>query len=208
MLIGIGAHKTLWIKFALCALLLSPLAYLIGAASTDSLGPNPAEALIRSTGDWALRALCLTLTVTPARVLFGIPTLARYRRLTGLIAYTYAVSHLLCYAWLDMGFSPNEVVSDILKRPFILVGFMAWALLSALAATSTDRAILRLGARNWKRLHRSVYVASVLVILHFFWMRAGKQDFAEVLVYSCVIGLLMAWRAYHALRLVRDKQKR
>lgn len=208
MLIGIGAHKTPWIKFALCALLLSPLAYLIGAALTDSLGANPAETLIRSTGDWALRTLCLTLTITPARVLLGMPTLARYRRLTGLIAYTYAVFHLLCYVWFDMGFSLNEVVTDIIKRPFILVGFLAWLLLSTLAATSADRVIRRLGARNWKRLHRGVYVASALVILHFFWMRAGKQDFAEVLVYGCGMGLLLAWRAYHALGLLRDKQKR
>ena len=179
----------------LCAL---PVLWLFLAAFQDRLGPNPAEALIRGTGDWTLRALCLVLAVTPLRVITRTPALARFRRLLGLNVFAYATLHLLCYAWLDMGLELSDIAKDIAKRPFILVGFAATVLLLLLAATSFQRAQRWLGAKRWQALHRAVYAVAVLAILHFYWMRAGKQDFAEVAVYAAVLGLLLGWRVWHA----------
>jgi len=187
-------------KPLLFAAALGPLAWLVYAAVTNALGPNPAEALIRATGDWTLRLLCLTLAVTPLREGLGLPALARFRRLLGLFTFFYAVLHFLCYAWLDMGFDPAAIAKDIPKRPFALVGFAALMLLVPLAATSFNRAIKALGAARWQRLHRAVYAVAGLVILHFFWMRAGKQDFAEVAVYAAILAALLGWRVWRRLR--------
>ncbi len=168
-------------------LCLLPLAWLVYAAAFDHLGANPAEALIRSLGDWTLRLLCLTLAVTPLRQMLGLPALARFRRMLGLFVYFYVVLHLLSYSWFDMGFDWGEIARDMAKRPFILVGMCAFALLLLLAATSFNRAIRWLGARRWQQLHRSVYLIALLALLHFFWMRAGKNDFAEVAVYAAIL---------------------
>ncbi|MGD9834679.1 MAG: sulfite oxidase heme-binding subunit YedZ [Piscinibacter sp.] len=177
--------------FALCLL---PFAWLFYAAAANQLGANPAEALIRSTGDWTLRFLCLVLAVTPLRVWTKQPALARFRRMIGLFAFFYAVLHFLAYAWLDMGLDLAAIARDIPKRPFALVGFLALLLLVPLAATSFNRAIKALGAARWQALHRLVYGIALLAILHFFWMRAGKNDFAEVAVYAAVIAALLGWR--------------
>jgi sulfoxide reductase heme-binding subunit YedZ len=164
----------------------------------DALGANPAEYLIRATGDWTLRLLCVTLAVTPLRVMLGLPELAKLRRMLGLFTYFYAVLHVLCYSWLDMGFEWGDIAADIAKRPFILVGFSAFVLLTPLALTSFNRAIRWLGAKRWQWLHRLVYAVAVLAVLHFFWMRAGKSNFAEVFVYASVILVLLAWRVVHS----------
>lgn len=174
---------------------LLPLAWLVLGAATDQLGANPAEHLIRATGDWTLRGLCLALAVTPLRVLSATPQLARFRRDLGLLTYLYAVLHLLCYSGFDMGLDLVEIVRDIAKRPFILVGFSGFVLLTPLAATSFNRAIRALGAARWQRLHRLVYAIAGLALLHFFWMRAGKHNFAEVAVYAAILALLLGWRA-------------
>ncbi|MFN4359370.1 MAG: sulfite oxidase heme-binding subunit YedZ [Hylemonella sp.] len=175
---------------------LGPAAWLVYAAATAQLGANPAEALLRSTGDWTLRMLCVVLAVTPLRVSFRLPGLARLRRMLGLYVYFYAALHLLCYAWFDMGFDWQEIANDIPKRPFILFGFTAFVLLTLLAATSWNRAIRWLGGPRWQALHRLVYAVAVLAVLHFFWMRAGKNDFAEVYVYAAVLGSMLAWRPW------------
>ncbi|HWI84587.1 protein-methionine-sulfoxide reductase heme-binding subunit MsrQ, partial [Ramlibacter sp.] len=154
----------------------------------------------RSLGDWALRFLCLTLAVTPLRVLTATPALARFRRMLGLFMYFYAALHLLAYSWFDMGFDPAEIASDIPKRPFILVGFTAFLLLTPLAATSFNRAVKALGARRWQALHRLVYVVAGLAILHFFWMRAAKHNFAEVALYAAILSVLLGWRVGQALK--------
>lgn len=179
------------VLFVACLL---PFAWLLYGALASRLGANPAEALIRSTGDWTLRFLCLVLAVTPLRVLTQQPALARFRRMLGLFVFFYAVLHFLAYAWLDMGLDPATIARDIPKRPFALVGFLALLLLVPLAATSFNRAIKALGAARWQALHRLVYAIAVLALLHFFWMRAGKNDFAEVAVYAAVIGTLLVWR--------------
>ena len=185
-----AAKPLVWL---LCLL---PLAWLVYGAASNNLGANPAEALIRATGDWALRFLCLVLAVTPLRVIAGLPTLARFRRLLGLFMYAYLWLHLLSYAWFDMGLELTDIARDIVKRPFILVGFSAFVLLTPLALTSFNRAIKALGARRWQLLHRSVYRGAGLAVLHFFWMRAGKNDFAEVLVYAAILGVLLGWRLW------------
>ena len=177
--------------FVLCLL---PLAWLVFGAINDQLGANPAEALIRSLGDWTLRFLCLTLAVTPLRVRTRTPQLARYRRMLGLFTFFYACLHLLAYGWLDMGLDVADIGRDILKRPFILVGFACWLLLLPLAATSFNRAVRWLGGRQWQALHRLVYVIAPLALLHFFWMKSGKNDFAEVAVYALVIATLLLER--------------
>jgi sulfoxide reductase heme-binding subunit YedZ len=181
-----------------------PLAALVGGALTDRLGANPAEYLIRTTGDWTLRFLCLVLAVTPLRVISGAPALARFRRMLGLFVYFYGALHVLSYSGFDFGFDWGDILKDIGKRPFILVGFCAFALLTPLAATSFNRAIRILGAARWQALHRLVYGVAVLAILHFFWMRAGKNNFAEVLVYAAILAALLGWRW---LRFIRKNAK-
>ena len=179
---------------------LLPFAWLFYAALTGNLGANPAEYLIRSTGDWTLRFLCITLAVTPVRVLFKLPTLQRFRRMVGLFTYFYVVLHLLSYSWFDQGFDVAEIAKDIAKRPFILVGFAAFLLLTPLAATSFNRAVKAMGAKRWQALHKLVYVIAPLAILHFFWMRAAKNNFAEVAVYAAILAVLLGWRLREFLR--------
>jgi methionine sulfoxide reductase heme-binding subunit len=187
-------------KPLLFALALLPFAWLFYGAATNNLGANPAEYLERSLGDWTLRFLCLTLAVTPLRVISGTPALARFRRMLGLFVYFYAVLHLLAYSWFDMGFDVADIIKDIPKRPFILVGFSAFVLLTPLAATSFNRAVKAMGARRWQALHRLVYLIAGLAILHFFWMRAGKNNFAEVAVYAAILATLLGWRVVQWLR--------
>ena len=187
-----SAKPALWL---LCVL---PFVWLVWGAANDALGANPAEYLIRATGDWTLRLLCITLAVSPLRVMLGLPELAKLRRMFGLFTYFYVVLHLLCYSWLDMGFEWGDIATDIAKRPFILVGFSAFVLLTPLALTSFNRAIRWLGAKRWQWLHRLVYAVAVLAVLHFFWMRAGKSNFAEVFVYAVVLLVLLAWRMFHS----------
>ncbi len=179
---------------------LMPFLWLFLQAATDGLGANPQEALIRSTGDWALRFMCITLAVTPLRVMAGWSAVARWRRMLGLFAFFYASVHLLSYAVFDMGLDAAEMVQDIVKRPFILVGTLTFLLLLPLAATSLNRAVRWLGARRWQRLHRLVYGAALTMLLHFFWMRAGKSDFVEVAAYAALVAFLLGWRAWRALR--------
>ena len=183
------------VAFVLCLL---PFAWLFYGALTDGLGANPTEHLIRSTGDWTLRFICIVLAVTPLRVITKTNALARFRRMLGLFAYFYVVIHLLSYSWFDMGFELQDIAKDIAKRPFILVGFSGFLLLTPLAATSFNRAIKALGAKRWQTLHRLVYLIACLGLLHFFWMRAGKNNFNEVFVYAAIIGVLLAWRVWNA----------
>ncbi len=181
-------------KPVLFVLALLPFCWLMYGAFANQLGANPAEYLVRATGDWTLRFLCLVLAVTPLRVISRTPALARFRRMLGLFVYFYAVLHLLCYSGFDMAFDLADIGRDIAKRPFILVGFTAFLLLTPLAATSFNRAIRSLGAVRWKALHKAVYAIAALAILHFFWMRAGKNNFGEVAVYTVSLSGLLGWR--------------
>ena len=192
------------VVFLLCLL---PFIWLFYGAFTNNLGANPAEYLIRATGDWTLRFLCIVLAVTPLRVLTSTPQLARFRRMLGLFVYFYVVLHLLSYSWFDMGFDVPDIAKDIAKRPFILVGFSAFVLLTPLAATSFNRAIKALGAKRWQMLHKLVYLIAGLGLLHFFWMRAGKNNFNEVFIYAAIIAVLLGWRVVNFLKKKRMQRR-
>ena len=175
-------------------LALAPLGYLLFAVLHDALGANPAEALLRATGLWTLRMLCVLLLVSPLREITGWTALARLRRMLGLFVFFYALVHFVAYVWLDQSGQWEDILLDIPKRPFILVGLLALMLLLPLALTSFNAAIRWLGAARWRNLHRAVYGIAVLAILHFFWMRAGKRNFDQVALYAAIVGLLLAWR--------------
>ena len=192
-------------KPLLFALSLIPFAYLLWGALSNNLGANPAEALMRSTGDWVLRFLCITLAITPLREWTGWSALARLRRMFGLFTYFYGVVHFLCYAWLDMNLDFGDILRDIPKRPFILVGTLAMLLMTPLAATSFNRAIRAMGAARWKTLHKAVYAIVLLGLLHYFWMRAAKQNFADWSIYAVIVTVLLGWRM-RKLRLYFNKK--
>lgn len=189
-----GGHR--WFKTVVLLLCAVPLASLLWGVFNDQLGANPAETLIRSLGDWTLRMLWLTLAITPLRQWFNWPLLARCRRGLGLWTFAYACLHLLAYAWLDMGLEWTEVLHDVAKRPFILVGMLTLAVLLPLALTSFNQAVRWLGSRRWLRLHKAVYAAALLALLHFYWMRSGKRLYTEVHVYALLLAVLLGWRVW------------
>jgi sulfoxide reductase heme-binding subunit YedZ len=184
-------------KWVLVLLSLVPFAYLCAGVYFDHLGPNPAEYLIRSSGDLTLRFLCITLLITPLRVITQWPEWLLFRRSLGLLTFFYACIHALCYSLLDMSWAWDEIAQDITKRPFIAVGVAALLLLTALAATSFNAAVKAMGAKRWRQLHRAVYGIAVLAILHFFWMRATKRNFDEVWLYAGILGVLLGFRLVH-----------
>lgn len=184
------------VKALLFALALLPFARLAVFTVTDRLGANPIEFITRNTGDWTLYFLCITLAVTPLRRLAKWNWLIRLRRMLGLFAFFYAVLHFTTFLWFDHFFDLNEMWKDVVKRPFITVGFIAFLLLIPLAATSTNAMVKRLGAKRWQWLHRAIYVIAPLGILHFWWMKAGKNDFAEPILMGTIVVLLLLMRVY------------
>jgi methionine sulfoxide reductase heme-binding subunit len=183
---------------------LYPLARIVLFGMTDRLGSNPIEFITRSTGLWTLVFLCITLAVTPLRRLTGVATFVRFRRMLGLYAFFYATLHFTTYLWFDKWFDVAEIVKDIGKRPFITVGFAAFLLLIALAVTS-PRAMVRKLGRRWQTLHRAIYAIGVLAILHFWWMKAGKNDLLLPKLYGAIMLALLGWRLIVWLRERRSK---
>ncbi len=179
---------------------LAPLARLVAGVAffPDSLGANPAEFITRSLGDWTLRFLLITLAVTPLRRLSGWHWLLRFRRMLGLYAFFYAVVHLSSYVAFDHAFDVAEIAKDIVKRPFITVGFTALVLTLPLALTSTDGMVKRLGAKRWIAVHRLVYVIAPLGVLHFWWM--VKRDVTEPAIYAAILGVLLGYRVVAKVR--------
>lgn len=186
------------IKAALFIACLYPLARLTVLGLTHGLGANPIEVITHTTGDWILILLCLTLSVTPLRKLSGWHWLARLRRTLGLFAFFYATLHFLTYIWLDQFFDPVEIAKDVLKRPFITVGFTCFLLLIPLAATSTDNMVRRLGGKSWQALHRFVYFIAVGGVVHFWWL--VKKDITQPEIYAFVLALLLGYRLAVYLR--------
>ncbi len=174
--------------FALC---LVPLALLLTGVVTDGLGANPVEAITHTTGDWTLRLLLATLAMTPLKRLVGQPWPIRFRRMLGLFAFFYACLHLLTYAWIDQGLDWQGVIEDLVKRPYITVGFTAFVLLVPLALTSTRAMMRRLG-RRWQTLHRAIYAIAILGVLHYLWL--VKADLREPLIYALVLAVLLLAR--------------
>jgi sulfoxide reductase heme-binding subunit YedZ len=154
---------------------------------------DPVEFITHGSGDWALYLLCATLAVTPLRRFTGWNWLVRLRRMLGLYTFFYASLHFLAFLWFDHFFDLAAMWRDVLKRPFITVGFIAFVLLVPLAATSTQAMIRRLG-RNWARLHKLIYAIAPLAILHYWWMKAGKHNFEQPIVWGCVVALLLGLR--------------
>ncbi len=188
-----GPRQLLWAKWMVFVLSLLPLVWLIALGLQDRLTANPIEFITRATGDWTLYFLCLTLTVTPLRRFTGINELIRFRRMLGLFTFFYASLHFLTFIWFDHFFDLAEMMRDVLKRPFIAMGFSTFLLLVPLALTSNDFMLRKLG-RRWSVLHRLIYLIAILAMLHFWWMRAGKNNFSEPLVMGAVIAVLLALR--------------
>jgi len=190
-----------WLAPAVFAAACLPLAKLAADAALHQLGANPIEAVARHLGDWTLNFLLITLSVTPLRRYTGWTWLVRLRRMLGLYAFFYACLHLASYVWLDQFFDWMEIAKDIVKRPFITVGFVAFTLLVPLAATSNGAMLRRLGGKRWQALHHSVYLIAVLGVLHYAWM--VKRDLALPLVYGGIAAVLLGLRA-----LWREQERR
>ena len=198
----VAAGGTNWIVPAKVAVFLGglyPLARIVLLGFTGGLGANPIEFITRSTGLWTLVFLCITLAVTPVRRLTGLNALLRFRRMLGLFAFFYVVLHFTTYVWFDKWFDVFAMLKDIVKRPFILVGFSAFVLLIPLAVTSPKAMVRKLG-RRWQTLHKLIYPIAVLAILHFWWMKAGKHDLILPKIYGSIVVVLLAWRVIVWLR--------
>jgi sulfoxide reductase heme-binding subunit YedZ len=186
------------IKWILFALALLPFLRLVAYTYLDKLGANPVEFITRNTGDWTLYFLCMTLAMTPLRKLLQWHWIIRLRRMLGLYVFFYAFLHFMTFLWFDHFFEFEEMWADVLKRPFITVGFSAFVLLIPLALTSSNGMIKRLGGKRWQLLHRLVYVIAPLAVLHYFWMKAGKNDFSQPYLFAVIVfsllGLRVFWR--------------
>jgi methionine sulfoxide reductase heme-binding subunit len=186
--------QIVWIKIGLFLLALMPLARLFWLGFHDDLSANPVEFVERSTGTWALVILLVTLSMTPIRLITGATWQIQLRRMMGLFMYFYACLHFTTYVWLDHWFFWDEIARDIVKHPYVLVGFSALVLATPLAITSNRAMMLKLGA-NWKRLHMLVYPIAILAVLHFWWL--VKKDIREPLMYALVLALLLGIRLYY-----------
>jgi sulfoxide reductase heme-binding subunit YedZ len=179
------------VVFVLALLPFVRIAWLI----VNQVPVEPVEFVTHGTGDWALYLLCATLAITPLRRFTGWNWLIRLRRMLGLYTFFYALMHFLTFLWADHDFDFGAMWKDVLKRPFITVGFIAFVLLLPLAATSTNAMIKRLG-RRWAQLHRLIYLIAPLAILHYWWMKAGKHNFEQPIVWGTVVAVLLGLRAY------------
>lgn len=168
-----------------------PALVLAGRFAIEGIGADPIKALTHTTGDWALRFLLVSLAVTPLRRFAGLRRIAPLRRTFGLAAFAYALAHLLVWSILDLGLEPAALVEDLTERPYVMAGMAAFAILAALAATSTHAAMKRLGKR-WTRLHRAVYAAALLALLHYFWLI--KADLVPAWIHAAILAVLLAAR--------------
>jgi methionine sulfoxide reductase heme-binding subunit len=181
-----------WTKAALFAICLVPFATLVWRALHSGLGANPVEFVQHATGDWTLRFLVFTLSITPLRKLLNLPDLIRFRRMLGLFAFFYVCLHFLTYIGPDQSFDLGGMWKDVQKRRFITVGFTAFVLLIPLALTSTAGWVRRLGGRRWQMLHRAIYVSAVCGVIHYYWL--VKSDVRKPLFYAALVAILLAWR--------------
>jgi sulfoxide reductase heme-binding subunit YedZ len=181
------------LKMVVFVLALVPLARIVLLAGDTA---NPLEFITHGTGDWTLYLLCITLAVTPVRRLSGLNWLLKLRRMLGLFAFFYATLHFITFVWFDHFFDLAAIWKDVRKRPFITVGFAAFVLLIPLAATSTNAMVRRLGAKRWQALHRLIYLIAPLGVLHYWWMKAAKNNIGKPLLFAVIVGLLLAVRLY------------
>lgn len=196
----LGRDAGRWVVWLLAFAPAAYLAWQLWRASSflpNALGREPVKGLEHATGDWTIRFLLATLAVTPLRQLTGWNWLAKYRRLFGLMTFAYASAHLATYAVLDLELDLGEVATEIVKRPYLVIGFLAWLLLVPLALTSTVGWIRRLGGQRWNALHRLTYAVVALALVHFWWSQ--KKDHSEPLAWAIGFALLFAWRWWRAL---------
>lgn len=182
------------LKITIFIVSLIPAVWLTIALLTDQLGANPIEAITRETGLWALRFLWLTLLITPLRTLTGWNALVTFRRMLGLYVFFYALLHMLLYLWLDQFFDINDIVKDIIKRPFITIGFFTFTALIPLVITSNNAMVKRLGGRRWKKLHSLTYFIAIASSVHFYML--VKLDKTEPLIYIALLVILFLPRVY------------
>lgn len=181
-----------WIQVFLFLLCLGPLGWLGWRAFQQELTANPIEFITHFTGDWTIRFLLITLSVTPLRKLFGLPKLARYRRMLGLFAFFYGCLHMLTWLWLDKFFDPTEMWKDIVKRRYITAGMTGFLLMLPLAITSTSGWVRRLGFLQWQRLHRLIYFSALAGVIHYYWL--VKSDIRLPVMYAAIWAALIAYR--------------
>jgi sulfoxide reductase heme-binding subunit YedZ len=181
-----------WTKVPIFLFCLVPLGVLVWRALTANLGANPVEFIQHATGDWTLRFLVFTLSITPLRKLLKLPDLIRFRRMLGLFAFLYACLHFLTYLGPDQSFDLAAIWRDVAKRPFITVGFTAFVLLIPLAITSTAGWIRRLGGRRWQILHRAIYISVICGVIHYYWL--VKSAVLRPLTYAAIVAVLLLWR--------------
>jgi methionine sulfoxide reductase heme-binding subunit len=184
--------KRPWLKVGVFGACLSPLVVLAYQALTHNLGANPIDEITDQTGIWTLRLLLITLAVTPARRLTGWNRLIQLRRMLGLFAFFYGSLHFLTYIWLDQFFVFEDIIADVMERPFITVGFASFTLLIPLAITSTTAMIKRLGGKWWRRLHRLVYAIAIGGVVHYLWL--VKADIQQPLLYGGILAVLLIYR--------------
>ena len=196
----LSARQIFWVKWGVFIVASIPFLRLVIAAIYDGLGANPLEFITRNTGDWTLYFLCITLAITPARKLLQWHWLIRLRRMLGLFSFFYAACHFLTFLWFDHFFEIEEMWRDVIKRPFITVGFIAFVMLIPLALSSSNWAIRKMGGKTWQLLHRVVYVIAPLGVLHYVWMRAGKNNFTQPMVFGAIVALLLGMRLYWRLK--------
>jgi len=175
-----------------------PMMRLVLLAYRDALGANPIEALTRATGWWSLVFLLITLLVTPLRRVLQWPWLLRMRRTLGLSAFFYALAHFITFIWFDHWFDWMAMFTDVIKRPFITMGFSAFVVLLPMALTSNNYMTRKLGAQRWQRLHRLAYLAPVIAVIHYWWL--VKADVREPLYFAIVLALLLVWRVWYLIR--------
>jgi sulfoxide reductase heme-binding subunit YedZ len=181
-----------WAKIIVFSLSSIPLLVIIWRGFHNNLTANPVEFLQHKTGDWTLRFLIFTLCVTPFRKVLNLPELIRFRRMLGLFAFFYASLHFLTYLGPDQSFNFAGMLKDVVKRPFITVGFTAFVLLIPLVITSTAAWVRRLGGKRWQALHRSIYLCAILGVIHYYWL--VKSDVRQPLFYGFLVGILLLWR--------------
>jgi sulfoxide reductase heme-binding subunit YedZ len=195
--VAIDGRGTIYhLRYAVILLCLAPFASLVLSGLIHRLGANPVEAITHSTGQWTLRLLLITLSITPLRKFTGWHWLGQFRRTIALFAFFYACLHLTTYLLFDHFFDWDEISKDIRKRPYVLLGFLSFVMLVPLATTSTDAMVKRLGGRNWKRLHRLAYLATAVGSLHYFWL--VKRDISGPAVYITLLAVLLCLRLQDA----------
>ena len=182
-----------YLKTSFFILSLLPLIRLVWLGMHDDLGANPVEFITRSTGTWTLVFLCITLAMTPLRLLTSSTMWIKMRRMFGLFCFFYALLHFLIWIWLDQNFDVPAMMKDVIDRPFITMGFISFVLLILLALTSNQWSLRSFG-KNWSLLHKLVYIIAFTVIAHYWWHKAGKNDLGTVSIYGLVMLLLLAFR--------------